>query len=84
MPKKSKVVRFDDIISLAAPRLEAERVERWGGARPGAGRPRTESLDASECMFLAWLVSTGPYAEEQSELVDKLLRMRDRIEQKGR
>ncbi len=56
----------------------------WGGARPGAGRPRTESLDESELTFLAWMVDGSAYANEQAELTSKLLRMADRVGRTGR
>jgi hypothetical protein len=56
----------------------------WGGARSGAGRPRTESLDAPECRFLADLVGRSLYAKEYADLVNKLIRMSDRLERTGR
>jgi hypothetical protein len=56
----------------------------WGGARPGAGRPRTESLDEAELTFLAWMVDGSAYSNEQAELTSKLLRMADRVGRVGR
>lgn len=56
----------------------------WGGARPGAGRPRSESLDAEELTFLAWLVNESAYSAEYADLVDKMLRIADRVKVKGR
>lgn len=56
----------------------------WGGARPGAGRPRTESLDAVECEFLAEVLESAPDPEEFRELINKLRRMSDRIIRTGR
>lgn len=56
----------------------------WGGARPGAGRPRTESLDETELTFLAWMVDSSAYSDEQAELTSKLLRMADRVGRAGR
>ncbi len=56
----------------------------WGGARPGAGRPRTESLNAADCRFLADLVGRSLYAREYADLVEKLARMADRLDRTGR
>jgi hypothetical protein len=63
-----------------------EELERrsWGGARPGAGRPRTESLSVPDLRFLAELVDTSPYATEYAELLDTLRRMADRVDRAGR
>lgn len=57
-----------------------------GGARPGAGRPRTESLDAVECSYLADLLEEQGTrdGEDYSLTVDKLRRMADRITRTGR
>jgi hypothetical protein len=60
------------------------RLENWGGARPGAGRPRTESLSAPDLRFLAELVESSPYASEYSDLLSKLFRMSERVERAGR
>lgn len=60
------------------------QAQTWGGARPGAGRPRTESLDEAELTFLAWMVETSAYSDEQAELISKLLRMADRVARAGR
>lgn len=51
----------------------------WGGARPGAGRPRTETLDAVECWFLADLLEKQADGEDYSTTIGKLRRMADRI-----
>lgn len=56
----------------------------WGGARPGAGRPRTESLSAPDLRFLAELVDSSPYATEYADLLGTLRRMADRVERSGR
>lgn len=64
--------------------FDVEVLRDWGGARPGAGRPRTESLDAEELTFLAWLVNDSAYAAEYADLVDKILRIADRVKEKGR
>jgi hypothetical protein len=56
----------------------------WGGARPGAGRPRTESLSAPDLRFLAELVQSSPYAGEYSDLLATLHRMADRVDHSGR
>jgi hypothetical protein len=61
-----------------------ETEKQWGGARPGAGRPRTESLSAPDLRFLAELVHTSPYATEYAELLDTLRRMADRVDRAGR
>jgi hypothetical protein len=61
-----------------------EWLNSWGGARVGAGRPRTESLDAEELTFLAWMVETSAYSNEQADLTSKLLRMADRVGRSGR
>lgn len=55
--------------------------ENWGGARPGAGRPRTETLDAVECWFLADLLEKHQEhdKEDYSATITKLRRMADRI-----
>ena len=52
----------------------------WGGARPGAGRPRTETLDAVELSFLADLLEQQGAAdgEDYSLTVAKLRRMAER------
>lgn len=70
--------------------FDAEKWEREnaprprGGPRPGAGRPRTESLSPAELRFLAALLEhlDGDLAE--SALVGKLRRMADRVALKGR
>ncbi len=59
-------------------------LDNWGGARPGAGRPRTESLSAPDLRFLAELVDSSPYATEYAELLGTLRRMADRVERSGR
>lgn len=51
----------------------------WGGARPGAGRPRTETLDAVECWFLADLLEKQTDGEDYSATIGKLRRIADRI-----
>ncbi len=61
-----------------------ETEKQWGGARPGAGRPRTESLSSPDLRFLAELVQTSPYAGEYADLLDTLRRMADRVERSGR
>lgn len=60
--------------------------ENWGGARPGAGRPRTESLDAVECEYLADLLEQqgARDGEDYSATVAKLRRMAERIIRTGR
>lgn len=60
--------------------------ENWGGSRPGAGRPRTESLDAVECWLLADLLEQqgARDGEDYSATVDKLRRMAERISSTGR
>lgn len=56
------------------------RSENWGGARPGAGRPRT-ALDAVECWMLADLLEQqgARDGEDYSATVGKLRRMAERI-----
>ena len=58
----------------------------WGGARPGAGRPRTESLDAVECWFLADLLEQQATrdGEDYSATIGKLRRMAEKITTTGR
>lgn len=58
----------------------------WGGARPGAGRPRTESLDAVECLFLADLLDQQQErdGEDYRATSEKLRRIADRITRTGR
>lgn len=57
-----------------------------GGARPGAGRPRTETLDAVECSYLADLLEQQATrdGEDYSSLIEKLRRMAERITRTGR
>lgn len=61
-----------------------EEQKNWGGVRPGAGRPRTETLDAVECMYLADMLAGQIDGEDYSDLIAKLRRMADRIEKTGR
>ena len=60
--------------------------ENWGGSRPGAGRPRTESLDAVECWFLADVLEKQQEQdnEDYSATITKLRRMAERIATTGR
>ncbi len=46
-----------------------------GGARPGAGRPRTESLDTGELRMLAHLLAQSSYAAEYADTAAKLEKM---------
>lgn len=43
-----------------------------GGARPGAGRPRTKSLSADELRLLARLLAQSSYAEEYADTAVRL------------
>lgn len=61
-----------------------KEMDSWGGARPGAGRPRTESLSAPDLRFLAELVDSSPYATEYADLLGTLRRMADRVDRSGR
>jgi hypothetical protein len=54
--------------------------KNWGGSRPNAGRPRTETLSAADCRFLVELVEQSAYATEYAELVATLRRMAARAE----
>lgn len=58
----------------------------WGGTRPGAGRPRTESLDAVECEYLADLLQqqAARDGEDYTPTIEKLRRMAERIIKTGR
>ena len=62
---------------------DGRNAENWGGVRHGAGRPRTESLDAVECWFLADLLEREAQTRNEEEAfmptVEKLRRMAERI-----
>lgn len=60
--------------------------ENWGGARVGAGRPRTESLDAVECEYLADLLEQqgARDGEDYTPTIEKLRRIAERIIRTGR
>lgn len=60
--------------------------ENWGGARVGAGRPRTESLDAVECEYLADLLEQQGQqdGEDYTPTIEKLRRIAERIIRTGR
>lgn len=53
----------------------------WGGSRPGAGRKRTETLDAVECWFLADMLEKQQQQdnEDYSATIAKLRRMAEKI-----
>ncbi len=53
----------------------------WGGARPGAGRPRTrpERLTAAEARFLLDMLRGSLYADQHLALAEKLERI-ERVE----
>lgn len=92
MPRRKKVEQLPLLIvdESASNQIELSPVEElraaraWGGARPGAGRPRVGSLDEAELTFLAWLLNASAYSEEHADLTEKLLRMADRVSVKGR
>jgi hypothetical protein len=53
--------------------------KNWGGARTGAGRPRTETLDTGELALLLKLLTESPYAGEYADTIAKLQRMQDKM-----
>jgi hypothetical protein len=77
-----------EVVQMASEFVVSEKGEElmksWGGARLGAGRPRTESLSAPDLRFLAELVDSSPYASEYADLLETLRRMADRVERAGR
>lgn len=73
------------------PKIDREKWEREnrkpppGGARPGAGRPRTANLSAAECLRLADLLDQQQESsQDDTATADKLRRMAARIERTGR
>lgn len=60
--------------------MTEEKKSGWGGARPGAGRPRTETLDAVEASFLADMLEQMAEhdGEDYSLTVAKLRRIAER------
>lgn len=65
-----------------------KNAENWGGRRHNAGRPRTESLDAVECWYLADLLEADAKSRNEEEAlmptVEKLRRIAERITRTGR
>lgn len=59
--------------------MTTQKKETWGGSRAGAGRPRTETLDAVECWFLADLLEQQPDPEQFTDTVAKLRRMAEKV-----
>jgi hypothetical protein len=55
-----------------------ETEKNWGGARTGAGRPRTETLDTGELALLLKLLTESPYAGEYADTIGKLRRMAEK------
>lgn len=67
---------------------DGRNAENWGGARRNAGRKRTESLDAVECLYLADLLERDAKTRNDEEAcaptVEKLRKMAQRITETGR
>lgn len=61
--------------------VDGRNSANWGGARPGAGRPRTETLDAVECWFLADLLDQQQErdGEDYRATSAKLRRMAEKL-----
>lgn len=74
------------VYSLTEKGMAETEPTSWGGARPGAGRPRTESLDAVECLFLADLLDQQQErdGEDYRATSEKLRRIAERITRTGR
>jgi hypothetical protein len=56
-----------------------DKEKNWGGARTGAGRPRTETLDTGELTLLLKLLMESPYAGEYADTIGKLRRMAEKV-----
>ena len=56
---------------------EEQATRKWGGARPGAGRPssRKSELDAGELRLFRELLLNSLHAKEYADTVEKLSRM---------
>lgn len=69
--------RLDKIEAHMPPALrQLDKIEAMhGGARPGAGRPRTKSLDVDELELLLKLLTESPYAAEYADTAAKLEKM---------
>lgn len=67
---------------------DGRNAENWGGARRNAGRKRTDSLDAVECLYLADLLEREATSRNEQEAfaptVEKLRKMAQRITETGR
>lgn len=67
---------------------DGRNAENWGGARRNAGRKRTDSLDAVECLYLADLLERDAKSRNDEEAcaatVEKLRKMAQRITETGR
>lgn len=83
MTEERWVVNTEELAKLSS---DGRNASNWGGARLGAGRPRTESLDAVECEYLADLLEQqgARDGEDYSPTIGKLRRMADRIIRTGR
>lgn len=83
MTEERWVVNGEELAKLSK---DGRNASNWGGARPGAGRPRTESLDAVECLFLADLLDQQQErdGEDYRATSEKLRRIADRITRTGR
>lgn len=80
-PEGKRALREVAAVEVAAILRELEREaqgkKRWGGFRPGAGRPRKQrdELDAAECRMLAGMLQNSLYAADFNDTREKLLRM---------
>lgn len=67
---------------------DGRNAENWGGARRNAGRKRTDSLDAVECLYLADLLEADAKSRNDEEAaaatIEKLRKMAQRITETGR
>lgn len=52
-----------------------------GGTRPGAGRPRTDTLDAGELRLLLHLLEESSYGAEYADTAERIRRMIAKQEQ---
>lgn len=68
------VVTSNELHEWAAAESRAARSSQWGGARPGAGRPRKNppALTESEARMLHQLLRNSGFAVEYRATLDKL------------
>lgn len=71
---------FNVILDLRYIQVMNETKGQHGGQRPGAGRPRTETLDAGELRLLLKLLSESAFSAEYADTARKLGRMLERLE----